>query len=130
MEILVGKTAGFCYGVRNAVTKTEEMLKESKTICCLGELVHNGEVIKKLEKMGLKIIEDIEKADDKVIIRAHGIPREIYNKAKELNIEIFDYTCPNVLKIHNIAEEYEKNGYFILLIGKKEHPEIIGTRYL
>lgn len=127
MEIVVGKTAGFCYGVQNAVTKTEKMLKENKTIYCLGELVHNGEVIKKLEKMGLKVIEDIEKANDKVIIRAHGIPREIYNKAKELNIDIFDYTCPNVLKIHNIAEEYEKNGYFILLIGKKEHPEIIGT---
>ena len=127
MEILVGKTAGFCYGVQNAVTKTEKMLKENKTIYCLGKLVHNGEVIKKLEKMGLKVIEDIEKANDKVIIRAHGIPKEIYKKVKELNIDIFDYTCPNVLKIHNIAEEYEKNGYFILLIGKKEHPEIIGT---
>ena len=127
MEIVVGKTAGFCYGVQNAGTKTEELLKDNKTISCLGELVHNGEVIKKLEKMGLNVIENIENADDKVIIRAHGIPKEIYNKAKNLNIEIFDYTCPNVLKIHKIAEEYEKNGYFIFLIGKKEHPEIIGT---
>ena len=127
MEIVVGKTAGFCYGVQNAVSKTEELLKDNKTISCLGELVHNGEVIKKLEKMGLNVIENIENADDKVIIRAHGIPKEIYNKAKNLNIEIFDYTCPNVLKIHKIAEEYEKNGYFIFLIGKKEHPEIIGT---
>ncbi|MBO4293003.1 MAG: 4-hydroxy-3-methylbut-2-enyl diphosphate reductase [Clostridia bacterium] len=127
MEIVVGKTAGFCYGVQNAVSKTEELLKDNKTISCLGELVHNGEVIKKLEKMGLNVIENIENADDKVIIRAHGIPKEIYNKAQNLNIEIFDYTCPNVLKIHKIAEEYEKNGYFIFLIGKKEHPEIIGT---
>lgn len=127
MEIIVGKTAGFCYGVQNAVTKTEELLKDNKNICCLGELVHNGEVIKKLEKMGLNVVENIENANDKVIIRAHGIPKEIYNKAQKLNIEIFDYTCPNVLKIHKIAEEYEKNGYFIFLIGKKEHPEIIGT---
>lgn len=127
MEIIVGKTAGFCYGVQNAVTKTEELLKDNKNICCLGELVHNGEVIKKLEKMGLNVVENIENANDKVIIRAHGIPKEIYNKAQKLNIEIFDYTCPNVLKIHKIAEEYVKNGYFIFLIGKKEHPEIIGT---
>lgn len=127
MEIILGKTAGFCYGVQNAVTKTEELLKDNKNICCLGELVHNGEVIKKLEKMGLNVVENIENANDKVIIRAHGIPKEIYNKAQKLNIEIFDYTCPNVLKIHKIAEEYVKNGYFIFLIGKKEHPEIIGT---
>lgn len=127
MEIVVGKTAGFCYGVKNAVTKTEKMLTENENIFCLGELVHNGEVIKKLEKMGLKVINDIEDASDKVIIRAHGIPREIYTKAKKLNIEICDYTCPMVLKIHNIAEEYAQKGYFIFLIGKKEHPEIIGT---
>ena len=105
----------------------KKILKENKTISCLGEIVHNGEVINKLEKMGLKVIENIENADDKVILRAHGIPKEIYDKAKERNIEVFDYTCPSVLKIHNIAEEYVKNGYFIFLIGKKEHPEIIGT---
>ena len=127
MEIVVGKTAGFCYGVQNAVTKSEQMLTENKTVCCLGELVHNEEVIKKLKKMGLKIIENIENATDKVIIRAHGISKEIYNKAKTLNIDVLDYTCPNVLKIHNIAEEYAKKDYFIFLIGKKDHPEIIGT---
>lgn len=113
MEIVVGKTAGFCYGVKNAVTKTEKMLTENENIFCLGELVHNGEVIKKLEKMGLKVINDIEDASDKVIIRAHGIPRETYTKAKKRNIEICDYTCPMVLKIHNIAEEYAQKGYFI-----------------
>lgn len=128
MEILLGKTAGFCYGVRNAVAKSEEKLKVYGKICCLGELVHNKQVVEKLEKIGLKIIDKVEEADKKVIIRAHGIPKEIYDKAKKKNIEIFDFTCPNVLKIHKIAEEYSQRGYYIFLMGVKNHPEIIGIK--
>ena len=127
MEIIVGENAGFCYGVKNAVTKSEEQLKEYKEIDCLGELVHNGEVINKLEKLGLRVIDNIEDARNKIIIRAHGISKDIYNKANKLGIEVFDYTCPNVLKIHKIAEEYALKDYFIFLIGNKEHPETIGT---
>lgn len=127
MEIIVGKNAGFCYGVKNAVTKTEELLKKNSKIDCLGELVHNKDVIDKLEKQGLRLIKNIEEAKDKVIIRAHGIQKNIYNIAKERNIEIFDYTCPNVLKIHDIAKKYSKNNCFIFLIGNRDHPETIGT---
>ncbi len=127
MEIVLGKTAGFCYGVRNAVQKAEEKLKKHKKLSCLGELVHNGHVIRKLEKLGLKIVERIEDSNNKIIIRAHGIAKEIYNKAKKLNIEVFDYTCPNVLKIHTIADEYSSKGYFVFLIGGKSHPESLGT---
>lgn len=127
MEIIVGETAGFCYGVKNAVTNAEKILENNNEIFCLGELVHNGEVIKKLENLGLKIVENIEDAYEKVIIRAHGIPKDIYEKSKEMNIEILDYTCPKVLKIHQIAEEYNKMGYYILLFGGKKHPESIGT---
>lgn len=127
MEIVLGKTAGFCYGVRNAVTNAEEKLKEHKHVSCLGELVHNGEVIRKLENLGMHVVEKIEDANEKVIIRAHGIAKEIYNKAKQLNIQIFDFTCPSVLKIHKIAEEYAEKGYYIFLIGTKKHPETLGT---
>lgn len=127
MEIFLGKNAGFCYGVRNAVMKTEEKLKEYGQLSCLGELVHNGEVIRRLESLGLKVVEKIEDANNKVIIRAHGIAKKIYNKAHKSNIDIFDFTCPSVLKIHEMAEEYAKKGYFIFLIGDKNHPETIGT---
>lgn len=127
MEIVLGKTAGFCYGVRNAVMKAEEKLKEHKKVSCLGELVHNRQVIKKLENLGMNVVEKIEDANKRVIIRAHGIAKEVYNKAKKLNIEIFDFTCPSVLKIHNIAEEYANKGFFIFLIGGKKHPETLGT---
>ena len=127
MEIIIGKTAGFCFGVSNAVNKTEYFLNEYKNIYCLGELVHNKQVIEKLENKGLKIIKHINQAKENVIIRAHGEPKTTYEEAKRLGIKILDLTCPKVLKIHNIATEYAKNGYYILLVGQKDHPETIGT---
>lgn len=127
MKIIIGKTAGFCYGVRNAVTKTEEKLKELKHIDALGELVHNGEVIKKLETLGLRTIENLEQANKNVIIRAHGITKQTYEKANNLGLQIFDFTCPSVLKTHEIAKKYANDDYFILLMGSKKHPEVIGT---
>lgn len=129
MEIILGKTAGFCAGVKNAVNKTKEILEKSnKKIYCLGELVHNEDQIKELQNKGLKIIENIEEAKENVIFRAHGVKKEIYEKAKKLNLKISNFTCPKVLKIHKIAEEYSKSGYHIFLIGKENHPEVIGIR--
>lgn len=131
MEIIIGKTAGFCYGVKRAVEGSiEEIKKQRDQIYCLGELVHNNEVIKDFGKQGLKFIENIEEVKDnksKVIVRSHGIEKEIYQKAKEKEIELIDYTCPNVSKIHKIAEEYEKKGYYIFLVGVAGHPETIAT---
>ena len=128
MEIIIGKSSGFCAGVRNAITKTEQELKQNRQkIDCLGELVHNKQVIEKLEKKGLNLINNIEEAQNKVIIRAHGIAKEIYEIAKQKGIELIDLTCPKVLKIHEIIDEYAKNDYYTILIGIKEHPEVIGS---
>ena len=127
MELIVGKTAGFCYGVKRAVDGAKEELKKNERLYGLGEIVHNQEVIKELENLGMQFIDDIEESKGKTIIRAHGIPKQIYEEAKEKDIELIDYTCPKVLKIHEIAEEYAKKGYYIFLLGNKKHPEIIGT---
>lgn len=128
MEIILGKKSGFCYGVQNAVEKAEKEVASSKeTIYCLGELVHNKTVTSNLENKGLVFIENLEQAKGKTIIRAHGIEKEIYENAKKRNIELIDLTCPNVLKIHDLAYEYSEKGYYIILIGKKGHPETIGT---
>ena len=131
MEILLGKTAGFCYGVKRAVDGSIEQLEKNKEqeIYCLGELVHNKQVISELEEKGIKFIEninEIKNKNSKVIIRAHGVEKNIYKKAEEQKIDIIDYTCPNVLRIHKIAENYEKQGYYIFLTGAENHPEIIG----
>jgi len=127
MELLIGKTAGFCFGVERAVEGARAELKKKKEIFCLGEIVHNNEVIKELEKQGLKFIDNINDGKNKVIIRAHGIEKNIYKKAKEKGIELIDLTCPKVLKIHKIVQEYAEKGFYIFLIGKKEHPETVGT---
>ena len=110
MEIILGKSAGFCYGVRRAVDGAKHELKrvKGKTIYCLGEIVHNKQVIKDLQEKGLVFIENIKDAKGETIVRAHGIKKEIYNLAKNAKLSLKDFTCPNVLKIHKVAEEYAK----------------------
>lgn len=127
MEIIVGKTAGFCYGVKRAVDGAKEIVKNNTNIYCLGELVHNKEVIKELTEQGMKVINNINETKGTTIIRAHGVEKEIYNIAKDKNIKLEDFTCPNVSKIHEIAQEYADNNYYIFLFGSKDHPENIGT---
>lgn len=131
MEIIIGKTAGFCYGVKRAVEGSLEQVKNKnhKKIYCLGELVHNKQVVSDLAKKGIEFIEtieNIETEDGTLIIRSHGVEKDIYSKAKNKKLDVVDYTCPNVLKIHKIAEEYEKQGYYIFLTGVENHPEVIG----
>lgn len=127
MQIILGKTAGFCFGVQNAVSKTLEAVQNEKKIQCFGELVHNTQVTEMLKKQGVEFIENIEDSEKKVIIRSHGVPKEVYDWTKKNKIEIIDLTCPKVLNVHKIAEKYAKEGWYIFLIGKLEHPETIGT---
>lgn len=127
MEIIIGKSAGFCYGVKRAIEGATLELKKYKRIYALGELVHNKEVINSLEEKGLVTINDIEKAKEICIIRAHGEPKKTYEKAKKLNIKLVDFTCPNVIKNHKLVEEYHNKGYYVILLGNPNHPENIGT---
>ncbi len=128
MEIVLGKTAGFCYGVKRAVESANQDISICREkIYCLGEIVHNKIVTKDLEAKGMQVIEKIEDTKGITIIRAHGVAKEIYEYAEKNKIILKDYTCPMVLKIHKIAEKYENQGYLILLCGNKAHPENIGT---
>ena len=130
MEIILGETAGFCFGVANAVNKTIEELEKNKKKYCLGKLVHNEKVTNELVDKGLILINDIMEAPafSDVIIRAHGVEPIVYEKAKEKNINIIDLTCPIILKIHDIVSEYAKQGYFVILTGNKNHPETVGSK--
>lgn len=127
MEVIVGKTAGFCYGVRRAVNGAKEEVKKFQKMFCLGEIVHNKDVVRSLEDLGMHFIENIEEAKGKTLVRAHGIAKKIYRQAKQKGIELIDYTCPNVLKIHGIVQKYAENNYYIFLLGTPNHPENIGT---
>ena len=129
MEIILGQKAGFCYGVKNVVEKSSEIVKNEKNIYCLGELVHNKQVMDELENEGLIVVNDINEIPNgnKVIFRAHGIIKEIYDIAKSKELEVIDLTCPSVLAIHKKAGKYSEDGY-VILIGEKKHPETIGTK--
>lgn len=129
MEIRIGKNSGFCAGVAYTVKKVEEYSREYPTIYCLGELVHNERIIEDLKKKGIIFVEDLEEIPNhnKVIFRAHGERKEIYQKAKEKNLEILDLTCGKIVVIRNKIKEKIKD-YSIIIIGKKNHPETIGTK--
>lgn len=129
MEIILGKMAGFCPGVENAVKKAQEQIEKNENVYCLGELVHNKTVLDKLRKKGLQKIDFIQEAEKKakVICRAHGVPKKVYEYAKENEIQLIDLTCAKVLLVHKMAQEYAKNGYYIILMGQAQHPENIGT---
>lgn len=126
MEVLVGKNAGFCGGVKLAVQKTDEAVSNGSNIYCLGDVVHNKQVIERLELKGLKIVYDINDVPNgaTMIIRAHGEGKKIYEIAKQKNIEIIDTTCGNVKVIHNKIEKASKDS-FIIIIGEKGHPEVL-----
>ena len=119
MEIILADKAGFCYGVKRAVEMTEKELSNTKEkVYSLGPLIHNPQAVKEFEEKGLMVIDEIsEIRDSKVIIRSHGVSKEIVDKMKEQNIDIVDSTCPYVKSVHNKVEEYHKQGYNIVIVG-------------
>ncbi len=127
MEIILGKTAGFCKGIKLALDTVSKELDRVDSIECLGDLLHNDQVIARLKEKGLKIIENIRDAKEKVIIRAHGVKKDVYEYAEKNNIELIDCTCPKLLKIHELAEKLSQKNYYVVLIGEKSHVEVQGT---
>lgn len=129
MAIEVAKSAGFCFGVKRAVEKTYELSESArKKIVTYGPIIHNEQVIEDLKKHSVNVISDLSEADEDslVVIRAHGVPKKVYDYLLKNNIEYVDLTCPYVKKIHKIVEENYNNGYNIIVIGKQNHPEVIG----
>lgn len=133
MRVEIDKRSGFCFGVIKTIKSAESELKSADKLYCLGDIVHNGMEVERLEKMGLHSIsreEYMQLKDCKVLIRAHGEPPETYEHAKKNNIELIDATCPVVLTLQEkVKGSYEKtkdlNGQ-IVIYGKKGHAEIIG----
>ncbi len=130
MKYELSKNAGFCFGVKRAMNIAWEKITESdgEKIYSLGPLIHNKQAVMKYEQKGLVVIDDIEEAKDskKMIIRSHGVSKKVYDDAKERGIEVFDTTCPFVLKIHNIVKGAKDVGQEVIILGDRNHPEIIG----
>jgi len=130
MPIKTAKTAGFCFGVNRAVDMIYKLLSEGKSVCTLGPLIHNPQVIDDLKSRGVKIIEAPSEAPEgsTIVIRTHGVPKSIKEEIELTGFEYCDSTCPFVKKIHKIVSEYSREDNIVLIAGDKSHPEVKGIR--
>jgi len=131
LKILLAAPRGFCAGVERAIEIVKKSIdKYGVPVYVRHEIVHNKNVVDGLKKIGAIFIEELHEIKDKsrpVIFSAHGVPKEVPAEAKNLNMEYIDATCPLVSKVHREAENLNKKGVQVLLIGHKNHPEVIGT---
>ena len=127
MNILLAKSAGFCYGVRRAVELAERSAA-CGPVFLLGHITHNDHVIRRLEELGAKTVFTPEEvpAGATVLIRAHGEPSATYRILEAKGCMILDATCPNVTRIHNLVRDAEQQGRVPVIVGDADHPEIIG----
>ena len=134
MEIKLAKTAGFCFGVKRAVdTVYKEAEKNKETIYTFGPIIHNEQVVEDLEKNGVSVVHTIDelktlKKGTTVIVRSHGVGKQVYDLMEECGLNIVDATCPFVKKIHRIVERESKAGKRIIIIGNDRHPEVEGIK--
>ena len=131
IRILLAAPRGFCAGVDRAIEIVKKSInKFGAPVYVRHEIVHNKYVVESLKKIGAIFVEDLKEVKDKsrpVIFSAHGVPKSVPEEAKSYNMQFIDATCPLVSKVHREAENLNKMGFHIVLIGHKNHPEVIGT---
>ena len=131
IKILLAAPRGFCAGVVRAIDIVEKVLEKYGTpVYVRHEIVHNKHVVDDLKKKGAIFVEELSEIEDKsrpVVFSAHGVPKSVPAEAENKKIFYVDATCPLVTKVHREAERHLKNSYTIILIGHKDHPEVIGT---
>ena len=127
-EITVAKSAGFCFGVDRAVKMVYNELEKKQHVATLGPIIHNTDVVSDMQRKGARIIETVSELKDNelVVIRSHGVGRDVYEQIAEKGNPMLDATCPFVARIHKIVSEKAAEGYFILIAGDASHPEVQG----
>ena len=130
MPVTTAQTAGFCFGVARAVEKVEEFLKQGKPVCTLGPLIHNPHFIDRLSARGAFVVQNIDEvpAGYTLVIRTHGVTKEILDEIERRGIPHYNATCPFVEKIRKIVAGKSANGTPVLIAGDASHPEVLGTR--
>ena len=132
MEVTLAKSAGFCFGVKRAVEMVYKEAEKKEQVYTYGPIIHNEQVVADLQKKGVTVLNTIEelKAIEKgtVIIRSHGVSKEIYDILDREEIQIVDATCPFVKKIHNIVKEHTEKNENVVIIGNAKHPEVEGIK--
>lgn len=133
INVRIAETAGFCFGVERAVSTAYRIAGETPhTVYTLGPIIHNEQVVKDLEKHNVRVISEEEidslPANTTVLIRSHGITRARYEHLQKKGFRIMDMTCPFVKKIHRIVQENTRKKRYVVIVGNKDHPEVIGIR--
>lgn len=126
-EITLAKYAGFCYGVKRAVDTVKKIKNENpdKNVYVLGELIHNSQVIDELESFGIISLDKLpEHGNGICVVRSHGENPQTFEQIKNAGFEVYDLTCPDVKKVQQKAIELVKDGYYLVIVGKEEHPEV------
>ena len=125
-ELRVAESAGFCFGVRRSVELAEELIAETGGCFSLGQLIHNEDVVSALERKGMQVISSPAelKRGDHVLIRAHGVSREVCAALERTGAVVTDATCPKVKAIHKIVSRAQEEGRFVIIIGMRNHPEV------
>lgn len=128
MEIIVAQKAGFCFGVRRAIDMAFDLAKDSdKGVFTLGPLIHNPQVVSRLASLGVHATEKITLSEIKtLLIRTHGVPPQVYDKLKKRDYRVIDATCPFVKKAQNYARKLKSDGYQVVILGDRNHPEVKG----
>jgi len=130
MEIKIAQPSGFCFGVKRSIDMVEKAVKDGKkNIQIFGPIVHNPQQIKALEEKGVKMVNSIDEIQPGTLfIRAHGISPQVHEELKKKNVEIIDATCPFVNVEQNYAKKLYEEGYQVIIIGEKNHPEALGAQ--
>ncbi|MBR5318134.1 MAG: bifunctional 4-hydroxy-3-methylbut-2-enyl diphosphate reductase/30S ribosomal protein S1 [Peptococcaceae bacterium] len=128
MNFQIAPHAGFCFGVKMAIRKGEELAAGGHApIATLGPLIHNPQEVKRLERLGIYARETFEEIrENTVLIRTHGVAPSVYEEAEKRGLELYDCTCPFVNKVQRIAHEHSLNGFLVLILGNRSHPEVQG----
>ena len=131
VKILLASPRGFCAGVDRAIEIVEKTLKKfGSPVYVRHEIVHNKQVVENLKRLGAIFIEELSEVKDNsrpVIFSAHGVPKSVPKEAERKKMFYIDATCPLVTKVHKESERHYKNGYQVILVGHKGHPEVVGT---
>ena len=131
LKILLASPRGFCAGVDRAIEIVKKTLEKfGSPVYVRHEIVHNTQVVENLKKLGAVFVEELNEINDRsrpVIFSAHGVPKSVPEEASNKNMFYVDATCPLVTKVHREAEFLHKNGYEVILVGHKDHPEVLGT---
>ncbi|RLC51506.1 MAG: 4-hydroxy-3-methylbut-2-enyl diphosphate reductase [Candidatus Cloacimonadota bacterium] len=129
MKIRIAKNSGFCFGVKRAIKMAEDASKKYNEIVTLGSIIHNPQMVKKLEQQGIHKVNSLSEIKGRpTIIRSHGVEKNTFNKLLEQNIEIVDTTCPYVSKTQEYTQLLGKAGYQVIILGDKNHPEVIALQ--